>query len=85
MTIDDTALTQLLNTYILTSTNRGFILIHQQTAHERILYERLNEAIEGKPVATQRSLFPVTFELSPADTAIMEELIEDMLPLGYMI
>jgi len=85
ITIDDAELTQLLNTYILTSTNNGFILIHQQTAHERILYERLNEAIQGKPVATQRSLFPVTFELSPADTALMEELIEDMLPLGYMI
>jgi len=85
MTIDDPELTQLLNTYILAPSKRGFILIHQQTAHERILYERLNEAIQGKPVVTQRSLFPVTIELSPADSAIMEELMTDMLPLGYMI
>ena len=83
--VENSELIQILNQYILVQASNGFILVHQQTAHERILYERLNEAVQGKPVVTQRSMFPVTFELSPADTAIMEELMEDMLPLGYMI
>lgn len=36
-------------------------------------------------MSTQRSMFPVTMELSPADTAIMEEIMDDLQHLGYMI
>ena len=81
----DAELTQLLNTYILTPSANGFILIHQQAAHERILYEQLKAASKEKPVATQRSMFPVTLELAPADAAVMEELMTDLQQLGYMI
>ena len=84
-THDSLLTTQLHNTYILTETNIGFIIIHQQLAHERILYERLKEASDGKPVATQRSLFPVTIELAPADTAILQEISDDLQNLGYTI
>jgi len=78
-------LTQLHNEYILSQTPNGFVLINQQAAHERIIYERLQEAAKGKPVATQRSMFPVTIELTPADTVLLEELMTDMQQLGYMI
>jgi DNA mismatch repair protein MutL len=85
ITIDDLELNQLLNTYIVAPSANGFILINQQSAHERILYEKLIAANEGKPVATQRSMFPVTFELAPADAAILEELMNDLKDLGYII
>lgn len=78
-------LTQLLNTYIITASANGFILIHQQSAHERVLYEQMKAAAEGKPIASQKSMFPVTFELPPADTAILEELMNDLQQLGYLI
>ena len=78
-------LTQLHNEYILSQTASGFILINQQAAHERIIYERLQEAAKGKTVATQRSMFPVTIELAPADTVLLEELMNDLQQLGYMI
>jgi len=84
-TIHDTSLTQLHNEYILSQTANGFILINQQAAHERIIYERLQEAAKGKAVATQRSMFPVTIELAPADTVLLEELMNDLQQLGYMI
>jgi DNA mismatch repair protein MutL len=84
-TFDATQLTQLHNQYILTQTPNGFMLIHQQAAHERIIYERLMEAAKGKPVAAQRSMFPVTVELAPADTAVLAELMNDLQQLGYMI
>ncbi len=66
-------LTQLFNTYILVPSNNSFFLIHQQAAHERIIYERLQNAAKGKAIATQRSIFPVTVELSSADTALLQE------------
>ena len=84
-TIHDSNLTQLHNEYILSQTANGFILINQQAAHERIIYERLQEAAKGKAVATQRSMFPVTIELAPADRVLLEELMDDLQQLGYMI
>ena len=84
-TFHDSNLTQLHNEYILSQTANGFILINQQAAHERIIYERLQEAAKGKPVATQRIMFPITIELVPADTVILEELMNDLHQLGYMI
>ena len=81
----DAELTQLLHTYIVVPSARGFILIHQHAAHERILYDKLKSASKGKPIATQRSMFPVTIELAPADAVILEELMIDLQELGYMI
>jgi DNA mismatch repair protein MutL len=76
---------QIHNTYIITQHANGFIAIHQQNAHERILYERFCNAIKDKPISTQASLFPVTFDLSPSDTVILNELLPDLHVLGYTI
>ena len=84
-TFNTEILTQLHNEYILSQIASGFILINQQAAHERIIYERLQEAAKGKAVATQRSMFPVTIELAPADTVLLEDLMNDLQQLGYMI
>lgn len=78
-------LLQLHKSYIVVQTNRGYYLIHQQNAHERILYERFALAVEGKPIATQRSLFPATIELSAADAVLLSELLPDMNHLGYLL
>ena len=83
--LEDSAFTQLLNTYIITSTNRGFILIHQQLAHERVLYERFGQALQGKAATTQRSLFPSTLHLATPDAVLLEELVPDLQQLGYQI
>ena len=78
-------LLQLHNTYIVLPNEKGFLVIHQQNAHERILYERFSKAIAGTPVATQQSLFPATFELVPADAVILTELLPDLHLLGYLL
>jgi DNA mismatch repair protein MutL len=84
-TTEDIEVSQLLNTYIITPSANGFLLIHQQAAHERVLYERLTMAGKGKPVAAQRSMFPATIELAPADAVVLEELSADLQQLGYLI
>ncbi|HEY0751844.1 MAG TPA: hypothetical protein VGD26_11850, partial [Chitinophagaceae bacterium] len=76
---------QLFNTYLLIPTDKGFMLIHQQSAHERIIYERLQAAMQGKPIATQRSLFPVTIELASTDAVLLSELLPDLQQMGYTI
>jgi DNA mismatch repair protein MutL len=76
---------QLHLTYVVVQREAGFILVHQQNAHERILYERYSHAVAGKPIATQQSLFPATIELSASDAVILQELLPDMKELGYQL
>jgi len=78
-------LAQLHNTYIIVSTNNGFILVHQQLAHERVLYEQYSAAAHGKPMPAQKSLFPVTLELAPADAVLLEDMLPDLLTIGYLV
>lgn len=82
-TTDD--LLQLHKSFIVVQSNRGYYLIHQQNAHERVLYERFSSAVAGKPIATQQSLFPATIELAAADAVLLHELLPDLNQLGYML
>jgi DNA mismatch repair protein MutL len=76
---------QAHKTFILAQNENGFIIIHQQNAHERILYERFTNAIQGKPIPIQRSLFPATLELNQADAVLIHELLPDLHLLGYQV
>jgi len=75
--------TQLHNTYIIIQNDEGFLVIQQQNAHERILYERFIKAVDGKPIAIQQNLFPITLELAAMDMVILTELLPELHFLGY--
>jgi DNA mismatch repair protein MutL len=81
---EDATLLQINNTYILAPVGAGFIMVHQQLAHERVLYEKYQNA-SVQPHATQKSLFPVVLELSATDAVLLEEIIEDLAVIGYEI
>jgi DNA mismatch repair protein MutL len=81
----DAPLLQLHQTYIIAQGRQGFFLISQQAAHERILYEYLQQAMHGRPVSTQRSLFPTRLQLSLADAFLLEDLLPDLQQFGYLI
>ncbi len=80
-----TELLQVHNSFILVENENGFIVIHQQNAHERTLYERFVRALKDKPVAIQRSLFPATLELAASDAVLLGELLPDLFLLGYQV
>ncbi|MDB5229948.1 MAG: mutL [Chitinophagaceae bacterium] len=82
---EDALFLQLHNTYIIASTNTGFILLHQQLAHERILYEKYSRSIHNHQSTTQKSLFPVTVELNLADAVLLTELLPDLHLLGFEV
>jgi len=79
------SLLQLHNTYIIAPSHSGFLLVHQQLAHERILYERYIAAMHGKKVAAQQSLFPVSLELNTQDAVLLQDLLPDLQILGYQV
>jgi DNA mismatch repair protein MutL len=78
-------LLQIFNTYIITSTENGLIIVHQQLAHERILYDKYSIAASNNKSVSQKSLFPVTVELSAADAILLNELLHDLKIIGYLI
>src|SRR6185436_9755166 len=78
-------LVQFHNTYILASTNRGFILVHQQLAHQRVLYEKYIAAVSGQSMPSQQSLFPATIHLATTDAIILMELLPELHSLGYQV
>lgn len=76
---------QLHSKYILSHIKTGFIVIDQQGAHERILYERIMDSLEKHKSATQQELFPKTLELSTADFALVKELEPEIKAMGFDI
>src|SRR4029078_839710 len=82
---EEAELSQILNSYIVVPSGAGFLLIHQQAAHERIIYEQLKKASKINPVASQPRMIPTTIEMVPADAVLLEELMEDLQQLGYGI
>jgi len=76
---------QIQGTYIIVTTNSGFILVHQQLAHERVLYDQLSAAVTNQQSTTQKSLFPVTLELAASDGVLLKELLPELQTIGYQI
>lgn len=76
---------QLHNRYIVSQIKSGILLIDQQSAHERILYERYLHVLRQQQSSTQKQLFPRTLSLSPSDANLMKELREQINLLGFDI
>ncbi|MFA6944641.1 MAG: DNA mismatch repair endonuclease MutL [Pedobacter sp.] len=76
---------QLHNRFIISQIKSGFMLIDQQAAHERILYERFLQHLENRQGASQQSLFPQTVTLNTSDFELVKELLPDIHALGFQI
>ena len=74
---------QLHGRYLLTPVRSGLLVVDQQGAHERILYERALAAMEGGMAPSQQLLFPFTVELGAADRDLLAELLPELRALGF--
>jgi len=76
---------QLHGKYIITSVKSGLLLVDQQAAHERILFEKFLDQIDNRKGMAQQMLFPQTVKLSASDTELLNELQEEIRLLGFGI
>jgi DNA mismatch repair protein MutL len=74
---------QLHKKFILSPIRSGLMIVQQNLAHERILFERYLTALEGSKVYSQQLLFPEVIHLQPADFAIVKEILSDIRNLGF--
>ncbi len=76
---------QVHETYIVSQTRDGLVIVDQHAAHERIVYERMKAAIEAAGVARQILLIPEIVELDEADTARLSTRAEELARFGLVI
>lgn len=76
---------QLFKTYIVVETQEAAFLIDQHAAHERLLYERLTEAMEKNSVQSQQLLAPETVHLNFTEVRALEELMPELRALGFEV
>jgi DNA mismatch repair protein MutL len=76
---------QVHNRFIMSQIKSGFMLISQQAAHERILYERFLQQLQNHTGISQQSLFPQSVTLNSSDFELLRELLPDIRALGFDI
>lgn len=79
------AIFQLHQRYIITQVKSGMMIIDQQAAHERILFEKYMGCLKNSNGASQQSLFPQTVSLNPGDHSLVLEMEEDLKALGFLV
>jgi DNA mismatch repair protein MutL len=81
----DSNLFQFKQKYILLAVKSGLMVVDQQRAHERILYDRFLMAASQDRPSAQQDLFPMKVELNAADHAVLIEIFDDICKLGFDI
>ncbi|MCX7982585.1 MAG: DNA mismatch repair endonuclease MutL [Syntrophales bacterium] len=76
---------QINGCFLLFQTPQGLVIIDQHAAHERILFDRLNERDLCTPLASQSLLLPIVMSLSPQEFASAETLIPEIKDFGFEI
>jgi DNA mismatch repair protein MutL len=83
------AMAQLHGVYILAQNQQGLVVVDMHAAHERIMYERLKQAMESDRVPMQPLLLPVSFYADRLEMAVVQEAISSgndyLAQLGFDI
>jgi DNA mismatch repair protein MutL len=76
---------QLHGTYILAETSSGIVLVDQHAAHERIVHERMKEALAARGVARQVLLLPEVVELDASLAARLVARADELAEFGLVL
>ena len=74
---------QIYQKYILTTLGSEVVLIHQNLAHQRILYEQFLNNAKLKHISNQRLLFPLQFDFTPQEINLLGSAKEDIQRMGF--
>ncbi len=74
---------QLRRKYIVTTIRSGMVVIDQNRAHQRVLYERFLKNITVQEAISQQLLFPITLYFNTPEMAILKELEDSLTNIGF--
>jgi DNA mismatch repair protein MutL len=75
---------QMYNKYIVCPIKSSLMIIHQNLAHQRVLYEEILKNITVKEAVSQQLLFPIQLEFSTPDLEIIEKIKEQLENTGFI-
>jgi DNA mismatch repair protein MutL len=76
---------QLHETYIIAQTADGIVIVDQHAAHERLVYERMKEALAAEGIKRQSLLIPEVVELDEAAADRLVERTGELAELGLVL
>ena len=79
------ARTQIHETYIVSQTRDGLIVVDQHAAHERIVYEKLKASIERNGVQRQMLLIPEIVEMDESTVEKLATRADELGKFGLVI
>jgi DNA mismatch repair protein MutL len=79
------ARTQIHETYIVSQTRDGLVVVDQHAAHERIVYEKLKASLAKNGVQRQILLIPEIVELDEATVEQLLDRAEELASFGLAI
>ena len=74
---------QLEESFIIATDDEGLLLIDQHVAHERILFDKYRALEAERRSESQQLLVPETFELTPAQAAVFDDLAPELENYGF--
>jgi DNA mismatch repair protein MutL len=76
---------QVHDTYIVSQTRDGLVIVDQHAAHERLVYERLKAAVAQTGVARQILLIPEVVELDETDVERLVSRADELAQYGLVL
>ncbi len=76
---------QIHNSFIIAQSREGMAIIDQHAAHERVLYEKLQDQFGTGLVPVQNLLVPDQVELGPAQSSLLSEYLLELHKLGFIV
>ena len=76
---------QVNQSYIVTAVKSGLIVIDQNLAHSRILFEKYLKEMENHNGASQQELFPQALSLNMNDASLLKEMQPELENLGFVL
>ncbi len=78
-------LAQIHDSFIIAQSQEGMALIDQHAAHERVLFEKLQDQFKTGQVPVQGLLVPDQIELGPAQSTVLAEYLPELFKLGFLV
>lgn len=71
--------------YIMTAVKSGLMIIDQNRAHVRILYDKYLAMAGNRSASSQKMLFPELVQFSPSDAVVLETINPELESLGFEV